>query len=175
MRVLVMGASGSGTTTLGGALAQRLGWAHFDGDDYFWLPTSPPFQQRRDAAERLRLLLSDLERASHAVLSGSITGWGAELEHSFDLIVFLYLPAAVRLARLRDREMQRWGAVDRDFLEWAAQYDEGPPEGRSLAKHQAWLASRGCPVLRLEEDLSVDERLQRVLAAILPSRAGGPA
>jgi adenylate kinase family enzyme len=36
VRVHIFGASGSGTTTLGRTLAERLGVRFFDGDDYFW-------------------------------------------------------------------------------------------------------------------------------------------
>jgi adenylate kinase family enzyme len=43
MRVLITGASGSGTTTLGRALAARLGFAFLDADDYYWLPSDLPF------------------------------------------------------------------------------------------------------------------------------------
>ena len=41
-RIHILGASGSGTTTLGRALAERLQCPHFDADDYFWVPTDPP-------------------------------------------------------------------------------------------------------------------------------------
>lgn len=43
MHIHITGASGSGTTTLGRALAQALGWRYLDADRYYWLPTSPPF------------------------------------------------------------------------------------------------------------------------------------
>ena len=36
-RIHILGAAGSGTTTLGRALAERLQCPHFDTDDYFWL------------------------------------------------------------------------------------------------------------------------------------------
>ena len=52
MRVHVVGASGSGTTTLGRALAVRLGCPFFDTDDYIWLPSEPPFQHIRERGER---------------------------------------------------------------------------------------------------------------------------
>ena len=54
-RIHVMGASGAGVTTLGRALADALALPHHDSDDYFWLPTTPPYRQQRDIAERLRL------------------------------------------------------------------------------------------------------------------------
>ena len=63
MRVLVTGASGSGTTTLGRALSRELEDSFFDVDDYYWVPTEPPYQQQRDSSARLSLLLADLSKA----------------------------------------------------------------------------------------------------------------
>lgn len=171
MHIHITGASGSGTTTLGQALAQALPLRHLDADDYYWLPTSPPFRHKRDAAERLALLDSGIASGGAVVLSGSIVGWGDAVENAFGLIVFLYLPADIRLERLRQREVDRHGAVDPAFLQWAAQYDGGTAEGRSLGKHHAWLAQRTCPVLRLQEDMPVHERVARVLAALPPKPA----
>jgi len=51
--VHITGASGSGTTTLGRALAERLGWMHLDTDDFYWLPTDPPYREKRPAETRL--------------------------------------------------------------------------------------------------------------------------
>jgi uridine kinase len=166
MRLLITGASGSGTTTLGKAVADLLGWTHLDTDDYYWLPTQPPYTCSREPVERLRLIGERLETTENAVVSGSVMGWDDELEDSFDLIVFLYLDTAIRIERLRAREERELGAADPEFLEWAAGYDTGPPYGRSLAKHTAWLSKRSCPVLRLEGDLTVDERCTRVLASL---------
>jgi adenylate kinase family enzyme len=166
MKVHITGASGSGTTTLGQALAQALSSRHLDADHYYWLPTTPPYQQKREQADRLALLHADMRSAPGVVVSGSVVGWGQEIEDAFDLIVFLYLPATLRIERLRQREIASYGVVNPEFLAWAAQYDEGPAEGRSLAKHKAWLARRTCPVLRLERDIYVQERLTQVIDAI---------
>jgi adenylate kinase family enzyme len=46
MRILITGASGSGTTTLGKTLASKLNWGFFEADDYYWLPTEPPYKKR---------------------------------------------------------------------------------------------------------------------------------
>jgi hypothetical protein len=166
MRIHITGASGSGTSTLGAALAKHLTFAHFDADNFYWLPTVPPYTAKRDPAERLALLASALEESDNSILSGSVMKWGREVEDSFDLIVFLYLDASIRVERLRKREIQKLGHADPEFLEWAAQYDMGPKEGRSLAKHRAWLLDRRCPVLELEGDLTVDDRMAAVLAHI---------
>lgn len=166
LKILVTGAAGSGTTTLGQALAAGSGAMFLDADDFFWLPSDPPYRQRREAAERHALLLGQVCAAPRVVVAGSVMGWGDPLESAFDLVVFLTLDTEVRLERLRVRELRRFGRVDPDFLEWAAQYDAGSAEGRSLALHRQWLAGRSCRVLCVEGDLTVAERLAAVQQAL---------
>ncbi|MCW5300526.1 hypothetical protein DXT88_20350 [Herbaspirillum lusitanum] len=168
MRILVIGASGSGTSTLAKALAISLNSHHVDADDYYWLPTSPPFTSKRDSEERLSAITKILSSLSDAVVAGSILEWGEALENSFDFIVFLYLPENIRMSRIKERELARYGKeVDAKFLSWAGQYDEGVRSGRSLARHQDWLAKRNCPILRLDGDISVEERVRLVRTALL--------
>jgi adenylate kinase family enzyme len=164
MRTLITGASGSGTTTLGRALADILKVPFFDADDYYWLPTDPPYQQKRTASLRLSMLTKDLDCARNgAIVAGSVVNWGMELEDSFSLIVFLLVPAEARVDRLRKRETALFGVVNPEFVAWAAQYDEGRLPGRSLAIHERWLSSRRCKVLRIEGDVSLDDSVNRII------------
>ena len=175
--VHITGASGSGTTTLGHALGERPGWTHLDSDDFFWLKTEPPFQKKRDASERSRLLHGALKEASNWVLSGSIMGWTDFTIPEFDLIVFLDLPRDLRMARLQAREIERYGAEalapggDRheesvSFLAWAASYDEGETVGRNRGAHESWLADRTCPVMRLDSREPVQDNAEAVIARL---------
>lgn len=166
MRVLVTGASGSGTTTLGRALSTELRVAFFDVDDCFWLPTEPPYQQQRDPRARLSLLIADLAKVPHSVTSGSVINWGRELEDSFSLIVFLTLQPQLRLARLREREVARFGRADSKFLESAAQYDGGGLDVNSRIGDERWLMKRSSPLFRIEGDISVPDKVARVADAL---------
>ena len=62
-RIHIVGASSSGTTTLGAELAGRLGAAHLDTDDFFWEATDPPFTTKRPEAERVALMEGELAGA----------------------------------------------------------------------------------------------------------------
>ena len=54
----VMGASGAGTTTLARALADHWTVPHADADadDYFWVPSTPPYLEKRPEAEGMALM-----------------------------------------------------------------------------------------------------------------------
>ncbi len=108
-RLHILGASGSGTTTLGRALAARLQCLHFDTDDYFWVPTDPPYTQQRERPERAQLLVDDLTAHDAWVVSGSLYGWGDVAIPLFELVVFLWIPHDRRMERLRQREHERFG------------------------------------------------------------------
>ena len=90
-RIHIVGASGSGTTTLAKALSKKEGFKHFDTDDYFWMETDPKFQEKRPVEERLRLLNRAFRECDRWVLSGSLCGWGDSLIPYFDLVIFLKL------------------------------------------------------------------------------------
>jgi len=176
MRVHIVGGSGSGTTTLGAALAERLGIPHFDADDYYWVRTDPPFEEKHTIPRRQERLRVDLEAGPRWILSGSILSWGDPFIPMFDLVVFRVLEAGLRMSRLRTREVERYGAErvaaggdrhasSQSFLAWAERYDDPDFSGRSLHGHEAWLREIPCPVLRLEGDLTVDECVQRTLDA----------
>jgi len=171
----VFGASGSGTTTIAQRVSHLLGYPHFDADDYFWLPTKDPFTVERPQNDCLRRLNEDLQSYEKWILSGSLTGWGDVFIPLFDLVVFVYVPQPIRLERLRQREYERYGDAIlpggnrhescEDFLQWAAAYDAGTRNGRSLPKHEAWLEGLNCTVLRLVND-HLEDSIRLVLDAI---------
>lgn len=176
MQIHITGASGSGTTTLGLALCERLGVPHFDTDDYYWEPTDPPFEEARPMPERLACLTADLDAAEGWVLSGSLF-WGDALIPRFDLVVFRLVPREIRLARLSERERGTFGEEALApggrmhenhvaFLEWAASYDDGGLDMRSRARHEAWLDRLPCPLLRLEGATSIAQQVEAVVAAL---------
>nr|WP_020494648.1 AAA family ATPase [Sciscionella marina] len=160
-RVLVTGASGSGTTTLGRELAADWEVPHADADDYFWIPTDPPFTRKRPETERVELMRAVFLPRASWVLSGSLMGWGDSLIPMLDAVVFLTLAPEIRMRRLTERETIRYGGADtkasREFLDWARGYDDPGFAGRNLAGHEQWLARVPCPVFRLQSRDPVTE------------------
>ncbi|MGY1844785.1 AAA family ATPase [Modestobacter sp. SYSU DS0875] len=169
-RLHVMGASGSGTTTLARALADHWAVPHADADDYFWVPSTPPYVDKRPVEERLALMRSVFVPREAWVLSGSVLSWGEGIVAQCDAVVFLTLDPDERLRRLEAREAARRAGGDFDeaawtaFLEWARGYDDPEFQGRSRVAHEAWLAGLRQPVLRLDSARTREELRDAVLS-----------
>lgn len=172
MKIHIFGASASGVTTLGRALAAELDIPYFDTDSYFWEQTALPFTVKREPNLRNTLLSNDLMPHLNWILGGSIVSWGQQWWTEFDLVVFLYIPHSIRMARLHHRELERYGnqifedpirrQIYHDFVTWASGYDDNSTKGRTLAVHEAWLQQQSCPILELRGDLSVAQRIEAI-------------
>jgi len=169
----IYGASGSGTSTLGRALASALGYTFMDTDDYFWVPTDPPFTTKRSTEERLILLENDIAASFGTVLSGALTKWGDALIPRFTLAVRLVTDEHVRLSRLKAREHARFGdricpggdmyETHQAFLKWASAYDTGGLNMRSRADHDRWQTLLQCPQLVLDGERPVEENVRKII------------
>jgi adenylate kinase family enzyme len=158
-RIHIMGAPGSGVSTLGRQLAIEYACVHFDTDDYYWFTSDPlPYKRKRNPDHRRQLLHTDLSTQNQWILSGSLCGWGDVFIPLFDQVVYLWAPVELRLERIRAREAARYGTerlapggdlhqVFEKFIDWAAQYDTSENiRGKSFEIN--WLSQLSCPVIQ---------------------------
>ena len=113
--------------------------------------------------------MNDLTAQDAWVVSGSLCGWGDVAIPLFELVVYLAIPQDIRMARLRRRELARFGArilsggdmyeQSQEFLAWAASYDNGGLEIRSRRLHEEWLGMLPCPILCFEGEYTIEEQL----------------
>ena len=172
-RIHLTGASCSGVSTLGAALAERFGVHQLDVDDFYWMPTDPPFISKRPPEERVRLIRERQSALPGWVLSGSFMGWGETLIRDVDLVVFVETPTSLRLQRLDRREAERYGARIRPggdmheahlaFRDWASRYDDPGFSGRNRAQHERWLATQSAPLLRVDGQCPTSELVALVI------------
>ena len=105
----ITGAPGCGVTTLGRALAARIGAVLIDTDDHYWVATDPPYREKRGIPERLARMRAEQALSGRWVVSGTLHGWAEGVVAEAELIVFLEAPTELRLERLRAREQARFG------------------------------------------------------------------
>ena len=168
----IFGASGSGTTTLGKKICEELKYKLIDTDDYFWMPTDPKFTSKRPREERIKLMTRDIDGYNNVVISGSLVDWGDVFISRFTLAVRIEVDPDIRIARLIEREKQRFGSriepggdmysQHTAFIEWARSYDTGGLDMRSKAKHDEWQKLLLCDVLHLDGADTVAYNFDRV-------------
>lgn len=173
-RIHIFGASGSGVTTLGQALSKEIGIPYFDSDSYFWEKTNPPFTHKKPPELRNNQIKNDLLAFQNWIFGGSSLSWGNDVFPDFSLVVFLRVPKETRLRRIEAREMERYGDLIRtdpqqarktqEFLEWCADYDDCTGlANRNIIVHEQWLQSLPFPILKIEGNHSVEERIDLIL------------
>lgn len=172
----IFGASGSGTTTLGKKICEELGYTLMDTDDYFWIPTEPPFTIKRPKKERVELMKNDINKLENVVISGSLTDWGDELIPYFTLAIRIEMKQSIRIERLLKREKERYGSRIElggdmyqqhiDFIEWAKSYDNGGIDIRSKAMHDELQKLFLCKILYLDGENKLDDNFDKVLKAL---------
>ncbi|WP_298903546.1 AAA family ATPase [uncultured Psychroserpens sp.] len=176
MKVLIFGASGSGTTTLGNEIERQIAFKHLDVDHYYWKNTEPPFQEKIPLDERNQNLKADFKTFENVVVSGSMVSWGIEWQTAFDIVVFITLDNEKRMERLKNREAERYGkrlitnkSIKQNseaFLEWANQYENPNFEGRSLKIHNNWIKQLNCKIMRIDGEIELIYKTTEVINAI---------
>lgn len=143
MRIFILGASGTGTSTLGAGIARYLNVVHIESDQIYWEDTDPPFTTPRTADAIHDLFFHSIRHESF-VLSGDVLNWGLseqDLFNAFNHSIFIYVPWIEREKRIRKREQLRFGTrilpggdmheSHEGFIAWASHYDSGLMPGRN--------------------------------------------
>ena len=176
MIINIFGSSGSGTTTLANAIANKYNFYHLDVDEIMWKDTDPPFSERRNNIEIKAFMSKLLTKYKNVVISGSIIGIYDDLKPKIDLFIYINLDLKTRIRRINQRELKRFGErilpggdlyeKHQDFIKWVSEYEHNPEYLRSRRQHLSWLKDVDRPVLKITEELSIDELLRIVKSYI---------
>ncbi|MBC8754772.1 hypothetical protein H2O64_08825 [Kordia sp. YSTF-M3] len=102
-----------------------------------------------------------------------VVSWTGNWQTAFDLVVFVTLDKEIRIKRLKQREVERYGdklqtdpkikEASQAFLDWATRYDDFKFTGRSIKVHRDWLASVSCEVIEINSEDAVEYNVFQIL------------
>ena len=170
--IIIFGSAGSGKTTLGKMVAERLDFPYFDLDDYIWRKdTDKPFTVMYTREEKINRLMSDISQSEFFVMAGSMDSFSTPFVPLFDLAIHITASIEVRLARINKREYERFGERileggdlyenHQKFLNLSARYDsDGSP---SMKTHEQWANSLPCKVIRINGEDSLSNSVELII------------
>ncbi len=183
--IAIVGLNGSGKSTLNHLLAGELGYFEMDVEDYYfpqqkahrqwaldhaqvWEQEQQPYAGEQDQAQVEAALLRDMEAHPQFVLSCVKLNWCQALRDRIGVVFYLQVPLEIRLARIRQREVRRFGQralPGGDMYEQQERF-RALISQREPATVEASLAAMPCSVVRLDGTRPLEETLAKMLEAL---------
>ena len=175
--IIIFGSAGSGKTTLGRMVAERLSFPYFDLDDYIWRKDAArPFTVMYSREEKISRLMGDISKGNHFVMAGSMDSFNAPFVPLFRLAVHVTASVETRLERIHKREYRSFGdrimeggdmyEEQQRFLDNSARYDsDGSP---CMKTHKEWADSLPCKVIRLNGEEELNKSAEIIVRGFFP-------
>ena len=165
--ILLCGLNGAGKSTIGRALAQSLRYHFIDHEDLFF--PDGVYAAPRSREEACRLLMQRVAAHPNFVLACVKGNFGDALLPQLSLAVLVEVPRALRLQRVRQRSLDKFGdrmlpggdlhAQETAFLQQVIARPEDDVE--------AWARTLPCPLLRVDGTRPVEETVARIKERLL--------
>ena len=167
MGILICGLNGTGKSTLGRILADRLGYEFIDNEALFFPKTDPSyaFSSPRSKEEVIRLLEEKISENNQFVFAAVKGDYGEKLIAALDCIILVNAPKTARSQRVRERSFHKFG--DR-ILPGGDLYDKESKwfsltDNRPETYVTDWLGMVDCPVIPIDGTLPVEENVEYIV------------
>ena len=161
------GLNGCGKSTLGRALAQKIGFHFIDNEELFFTRNAAdePYQNPRSRAEVEKLLMEEVRKHGDFVLAAVRGDYGKEILPLYRYTVLMEVPKEIRMERIRNRSFQKFGSRMREGGEL---YEQEEAFFRTAASRPedyapAWTRTLDCPVLSVDGTRPVDENVEWIV------------
>jgi len=165
-RIIVCGGNGAGKSTLGKALAEEACVPFLDIEDYWFPCKNPdyPYAAPAPQAEVKMRLLSDMHTHPRFVFA-AVKGTDPEITALLTCAVFLEVPKALRMKRIRERSFRRFG---NRILPGGDLYREEEAffrmaERKSENHVPSWLRTAGLPVIHADGTKPIGENVRYLM------------
>ena len=168
--IQICGLNGCGKSTLGKALADKIGFHFIDNETLYFArsQTNEPYTNPRSQEEVEKLLINEVSEHPDFVFSAVRGNYGKEIVQMYNFVVVIEAPEEIRSQRVRNRSFQKFGsrmllggdlhAREEAFFQMAASRQNDYVEN--------WLRSVKCPIIRVDGTKPIEENIEYIIHEI---------
>ena len=168
--IQICGLNGCGKSTLGRALAERIGFHFIDNENLYFsrANTDEPYINPKSRADVERLLMDEVFQHPNFVFSAVKGDYGKDIIPMYDYVVVIEVPKEIRSQRVRNRSFQKFGCR---MLMGGDLYDQEERFFQMVASRSdeyvdSWLQTVKCPIIRVDGTKSIDENVKHIIRAL---------
>ena len=111
--IQICGLNGCGKSTLGKALAEKIGFHFIDNENLYFSRTNTdePYTNAKSRIEVERLLMEEVSRHPDFVFSAVKGDYGKDIVPMYNYVVVIEVPRKIRSQRVRNRSFQKFGST----------------------------------------------------------------
>lgn len=168
--ILICGLNGTGKSTLGKALAEKLHFYFIDNEDLSFPKTDPDyiyaFPRTREEVEKL--LFSEIKAHENFVFASVKGDYGEAIYRFFQYTVLMDVPKDIRIQRVKNRSFQKFGnrmLLGGDLHEQEEHFFDFV-ESRAENAVEEWVQCLTCPIIRIDGTKPIEENINFIIEQI---------
>ena len=169
--IQICGLNGCGKSTLGKALAERIGFHFIDNENLYFSRTSidEPYKNPKSRADVERLLMEEVSKHPDFVFAAVKGDYGKDIIPMYDYIVMMEVPKNIRSKRVRNRSFQKFGER---MLKGGDLYSKEEAffqmiDSREDDYVETWLQTVNCPIIRVDGTKPIEDNVEYIIKEIV--------
>jgi adenylate kinase family enzyme len=168
--IQICGLNGCGKSTLGKALAERIGFYFIDNEFlYFSRPNADePYANPKSRTEVEKLLMDEVSKHPDFVFSAVKGDYGKDIVPMYNYVVVIEVPRKIRSQRVRNRSFQKFGSrmlMGGDLHNQEEAFFK-MVDSRQEDYIENWLHGLNCPIIRVDGTKPIEENVAYIIQAI---------
>lgn len=165
--MIICGLNGTGKSTLGKALAERLDYYFIDNEDLYFPKTDPAYiyANPRTHEEVGRLLLNEIKVHENFIFASVKGDYGEAVYPFFQYAVLIDVPRDIRIKRVKNRSFQKFGnrmLPGGDLYEQEERFLD-LVKSRAENTVEKWVQSLYCPIIRIDGTKPIEENINFII------------
>ena len=168
--IQICGLNGCGKSTLGKALAEKIGFHFIDSENLYFSRTNTdePYTNAKSRIEVERLLMEEVSKHPDFVFSAVKGDYGKDIVPMYNYVVVIEVPKKIRLQRVRNRSFQKFGSrmlMGGDLHNQEEAFFK-MVDSRQEDYIENWLHGLNCPIIRVDGTKPIEENVAYIIQAI---------